>query len=810
MRSVLFSKKFKLSEARLLIVDDSQLRYNRIVEIFLERSHQVNAVLLDDIHTFEKQLATQWDIIIFGRAYDLKLEQAFTLLQKSIQPDTPILLLRDEDYHPDQYSVYLNKGVFDILNLDFSESTYVMFMRALSYSRLIQNEKQLNEELDILQQQAQMLVDESRKAVAIIQEGIHIQANKEYLKLFGLTTEDDIIGLPVLDILQPKNIPQFKHSFKKLSQGLLDQAGLEIISSNPLATNKALKLEYLPAEDDAIQLVITTSGGKKNTTNLEKGNIYSQALSSIQRRMKNYPAMYNALVSISLKECSTDILNADWSITQRYFQKISTYLQDKSNIFIYRLDSLLYLALIQAESQAALESQLMGLKSLQKPQLMEFDGQHFPLNLRIGYSIWETQREYDDVQFQQLIGQAFNTPLPEHMMNDHVTTLDFLNLDIVQTVKVNNTALNTLTSAVKSSSIAFQSDQAEKATTLAIVEPEIEPIVEIQPELTTEIVIKTPQPTVQNLEGVIESALELEIDSDDLSSHIESSTPYTGSYAVETTSSSIQPEPAVEMPVPSPLQSSSWESWSPLLKGLQQNLQHNLVTLKFQQFYDKEEIYPYTYEVSSAFIYDNAWQNLVDLEELNQAPELSIELDRWVTIEACKQLHHFVAQYPEARIIVNLNYHILFNEEFPDLISKLIHMIGGKQTVPLILQFSEQALSENVGLAQHYLQRLKQRGVEISIRDFGKLLLSKTILERIPVDYVGLHPDFSKMINRDNEVQELQQMLDEFREIRPVQMALHQLNDMTSFANAWNVDVRYIQGDYFQKKMDHLTDVQGS
>ena len=37
---------------------------------------------------------------------------------------------------------------------------------------------------------------------------------------------------------------------------------------------------------------------------------------------------------------------------------------------------------------------------------------------------------------------------------------------------------------------------------------------------------------------------------------------------------------------------------------------------------------------------------------------------------------------------------------------------------------------------------------------------------------------------------------------------LRELNDMTLFANAWNVDARFIQGDYFQKKLDHLIDVQ--
>jgi len=39
-------------------------------------------------------------------------------------------------------------------------------------------------------------------------------------------------------------------------------------------------------------------------------------------------------------------------------------------------------------------------------------------------------------------------------------------------------------------------------------------------------------------------------------------------------------------------------------------------------------------------------------------------------------------------------------------------------------------------------------------------------------------------------------------------MILPMLNNMNTFANAWNIDVRYLQGDYFQKKLDHLIDGQ--
>ena len=43
---------------------------------------------------------------------------------------------------------------------------------------------------------------------------------------------------------------------------------------------------------------------------------------------------------------------------------------------------------------------------------------------------------------------------------------------------------------------------------------------------------------------------------------------------------------------------------------------------------------------------------------------------------------------------------------------------------------------------------------------------------------------------------------------KSVEIILTDLNDMTQFANAWNVEARYLQGNYFQKKLDRLSDVQ--
>lgn len=102
MRNPLLSTKLKRTETRLLIIDDNQIGYNRICELLQTHDHKVNALLLDDLHAFEKQLQQNWDLVIFGRAYDLKFEQALTLIRASKQSHLPFLLLKPDDYQAEQ------------------------------------------------------------------------------------------------------------------------------------------------------------------------------------------------------------------------------------------------------------------------------------------------------------------------------------------------------------------------------------------------------------------------------------------------------------------------------------------------------------------------------------------------------------------------------------------------------------------------------------------------------------------------------------------------------------------------------------
>lgn len=254
--------------------------------------------------------------------------------------------------------------------------------------------------------------------------------------------------------------------------------------------------------------------------------------------------------------------------------------------------------------------------------------------------------------------------------------------------------------------------------------------------------------------------------------------------------------------VDAPLQSS-------LLQQLKQQLARSEIHLKYQQIYDKHDQETHNYEVTSGFISDEQWHDINDLAELREDSELSIQLDRWILVEACKQLHNFITQYPKAKLIINLNIDILLKDKsFPELISKLLTIIGSKLESPLVLQFSEQAIQPHLAIAQQHIAHLRQHGAEISIRDFSSSMYSESILQQLDVQYLKLQSKKTELLNSDDGLVRLQEKVLNYLAVKPVGILLSELNDMNSFANAWNVETRFLQGQYFQKKLDRLTDVQ--
>lgn len=737
MTNSVLSDVFKSQHARLLVIDDHQLRYNQILEIFKQNTHPVQATLLDDVSSFEKQLNFEWDMVIFARAYDLKIQQAIALIQSSQQPNLPIIMFSPDGYQTSDYAQYIQRGIYEIVDLNQTEHFYISVSRALAYSRLLQAENRLNCELINAQNHAQNLAQERNHANAIIQEGIHFSANDEYLALFGIPSQEELIGLPLLDLLQPDDINAFKQRFKKLSQGQFDGSSFEIKSLNShLQGSACLRLEFLPCEqDDALQLSIDYSAQQsglnesyieQTAPNTARNTPQNHVLNSVDAPASKYNSVnellartqysYSALLLITLAKCPELVFQDDWHTFKDYFHNTFKYLAAELPHEVVVIENGVYVAVIAAQSASELQQQLIQLNRLEKQVIINVNNTTMPLSLRLSWYRFKTALQ-NDQQMEALLAQAFTQRLPA-------------------------------------------------------------PVNEVN---TSATVIEPVENTITTTEKIIDEPLPLLLEVED------------SSEIVELTAEHIE----------------QVKTQTPLLFKLEQKLQNNEIQLKYQQLYDKQDSNLNIYEVTASFKDENQHYLIQDLKDLYDDADLSIQLDRWIMVEACKQLHKFIQKYPKAKLIINLNQHILYQDkQLSELVAKLLTVVASKQDYPLILQFSEDALSKNMVLATQQVNQLKEQGAEISMRGAGSSVYTEQILRSVTLDFIKLADPLSNKLKDDHDLEHLQQQVDHFISLQPLEVITSQLDDMNLFANAWNVNARYLQGDYFQKQLDKLTDVQ--
>ncbi|MFK2879120.1 EAL domain-containing response regulator [Rhodanobacter hydrolyticus] len=62
-----------------------------------------------------------------------------------------------------------------------------------------------------LERRCDALLDSSRDAITYVHEGVHVRANQAYLEAFGHESFDDLLGMPILDMIDASSVDEFKN-----------------------------------------------------------------------------------------------------------------------------------------------------------------------------------------------------------------------------------------------------------------------------------------------------------------------------------------------------------------------------------------------------------------------------------------------------------------------------------------------------------------------------------------------------------------------------------------------------------------------
>ena len=212
------------SVLNLLVIDDDQLYAERLVQLLDCYYNTVNLGFLDDKEELLKSLRQPWDVLVFGDAYDMSFTDVVGIIQNQ-NIDLPMICLMNEEMAA---SARNDEGLPDIISgimvkpLTVEQEMAVVISICLQHDNLRSRRelKILRHVLSEAEQRANVLIKNSKSAVAYIDQGIHIFANDPYLQLFGFDSLNDVIGVPIIDLIAGgDNIKGFKHFLRQFNKG---------------------------------------------------------------------------------------------------------------------------------------------------------------------------------------------------------------------------------------------------------------------------------------------------------------------------------------------------------------------------------------------------------------------------------------------------------------------------------------------------------------------------------------------------------------------------------------------------------------
>lgn len=284
------------TQLNLLIIDDNQLYAEALVDMLQASFYKkVNLGFLDAKEELIKLLRQSWDVLVMGKAYDLTLPQVIEILNQhhldlpviAIIPDGDIKdslptlnakeqakleIVNGDDKTEPTLPLFAHWGAVDALPKDrLTEMTLRIYQEHIQ--RLVREDlTKLRQVLNDAEQRANILIKNSKSAVAYVEDGLHIYANDPYLKMFGFKSLDDLMGVPVVDLIASNNIKDFKQFLKDFEKGNRDNVEFKFESIRTDGSTFAAKLQLAAAtyEGQPCQQVIIQPNESANSAELAK------------------------------------------------------------------------------------------------------------------------------------------------------------------------------------------------------------------------------------------------------------------------------------------------------------------------------------------------------------------------------------------------------------------------------------------------------------------------------------------------------------------------------------------------------------
>ncbi|GAA6134746.1 cyclic di-GMP-binding protein FimX [Oceaniserpentilla sp. 4NH20-0058] len=225
---------------RLLICSESQQEAETVTSLLRNSGYPTRAHLIENIDGLKAKLNDQvWDVCLcYLEMEHLSGKTVLNEIQGQGK-DIPTIFLHDE-IDSIQAEKALKSGAVDLV--PSGEYNHILQV-VLREVKNLHMRRELREAAALLREsekRCQVLLESAKDAIAYIQDGMHLFANESYAKVFGYEDADDLLTIPLMDMVYSKDQGRFKIFLKDFNAGkarsaefqckMLDVAGKDVDS----------------------------------------------------------------------------------------------------------------------------------------------------------------------------------------------------------------------------------------------------------------------------------------------------------------------------------------------------------------------------------------------------------------------------------------------------------------------------------------------------------------------------------------------------------------------------------------------------
>jgi diguanylate cyclase (GGDEF)-like protein/PAS domain S-box-containing protein len=209
---------YTLETIRLLIAHDSQDEAEQLMNTLRNAGKATRAELvLNEDDLLRALKSGTWELLLCRPTFgDSDFKKVLAHLNRLGKP-VPVLLLADE-FSPASFREALEEGARAAVPADDRDLLMLMIDRVVEDLRVRKELQHTELALRDAEKRLNVLMDQSRDAIAYVVDGMHIHANEAYVELFGYDSPDDLAGMPIMDMVSSSHHEELKNLLRSRAQ----------------------------------------------------------------------------------------------------------------------------------------------------------------------------------------------------------------------------------------------------------------------------------------------------------------------------------------------------------------------------------------------------------------------------------------------------------------------------------------------------------------------------------------------------------------------------------------------------------------